>query len=58
MEEPINPNPHPDPAAGARSTAEAHLALAIGAGRIAVWDYDHAADRITGSPELNRLLGE
>ena len=36
---------------------EARLALAIAAGRMAVWDYDVASDRITGSPELNRLFG-
>ena len=36
---------------------EARLALAIEAGRMAVWDYDLASDRITGSPGLNRLFG-
>ncbi len=35
----------------------ARLALAIQASRMAVWEVDIAADRVTGSPELNRLLG-
>ena len=39
------------------ATTEARLALAIAAGHMAVWDYDVASDRITGSPELHRLLG-
>ncbi len=36
---------------------EARLALSIAAGRMAVWDYDLAADRLTGSPDLFRLMG-
>ena len=39
------------------ATTEARLALSISAGHMAVWDYDVASDRITGSPELYRLLG-
>ena len=39
------------------ATTEARLALSIAAGHMAVWDYDVASDRITGSPELHRLLG-
>ena len=39
------------------ATTEAQLALGIAAGNMAVWDYDVASDRITGSPELHRLLG-
>ena len=57
LEDPIDGAFDREARSEARSTAETHLGLAIGAGRIAVWDYDHAADRITGSPELNRLLG-
>jgi len=33
------------------------LSLAIEAGRMAVWDLDFATETVTGSPELNRLLG-
>ncbi len=33
------------------------LRLALGAGRMAVWEYDIAKNALTGSPELNRLLG-
>ena len=40
-----------------RATTEARLALSIAAGRMAIWDYDLAADNITGSPELFGLLG-
>ncbi len=39
------------------ATTEARLALSISAGHMAVWDYDVASDRITGSPELYHLLG-
>ncbi len=35
----------------------ARLALSIAAGRMAVWDYDVAADQILGSPALTALLG-
>ncbi len=47
------------PSVGPRdpATTEAQLALSIAAGNMAVWDYDVASDRITGSPELHRLLG-
>ena len=38
-------------------TGKARLALAIEAGRLAVWEVDVATDQVTGSPELNRLLG-
>jgi PAS domain S-box-containing protein len=37
--------------------SKARLALAIDAGRMAVWEVDLVTDEITGSPELNRLLG-
>jgi PAS domain S-box-containing protein len=40
-----------------RREGEARLRLAVAAGRMAVWEYDVAADRLTGSPELHRLLG-
>ncbi len=40
-----------------QATTEARLALSISAGHLAVWDYDVVSDRITGSPELYRLLG-
>ncbi|MFC1459931.1 HWE histidine kinase domain-containing protein [Microvirga arabica] len=33
------------------------LQLAIDAGRMAVWEHETATDRITASPELNRMLG-
>ena len=41
----------------ARRASEDRLRLAIEAGRMAVWDYDVATEAVTGSPELNRLLG-
>lgn len=37
--------------------SEARLRLALDAGRLAVWEYDVAADTVNGSPELYRLLG-
>jgi PAS domain S-box-containing protein len=37
--------------------SEARLRLAVDAGRIGVWEYDPGRDRLTGSVELNRLLG-
>ena len=39
------------------SKIAARLALSISAGRMAIWDYDLAADQLTGSPELFQLLG-
>jgi PAS domain S-box-containing protein len=44
-------------AAEALRESEARLRLAVEAGRMAVWKYDVATDSVTGSPELNRLLG-
>jgi len=44
-------------AAKALGDSESRLRLAIDAGRMAVWEYDVATEAITGSPELNRLLG-
>ena len=40
-----------------RAASEARLRLAVDAGRMAVWDADLTRDSVTGSPELNRLLG-
>ncbi|MDO9712236.1 PAS domain S-box protein [Paracraurococcus lichenis] len=37
--------------------SESRLRLAVDAGRMAVWEYDVAADQIVGSPALYRLLG-
>jgi PAS domain S-box-containing protein len=37
--------------------SESRLRLAIDAGRMAVWESDVRRDFISGSPELNRLLG-
>lgn len=37
--------------------SESRLRLAVEAGRMAVWEYDVATDSVTGSPELNRVLG-
>jgi PAS domain S-box-containing protein len=37
--------------------SEARLRLAIDAGRMAVWQVDIRTEAVTGSPELNRLLG-
>jgi PAS domain S-box-containing protein len=44
-------------AAEALRESEARLRLAVEAGQMAVWGYDVATDQVTGSPELNRLLG-
>ncbi len=44
-------------AAEALRESEARLRLAVEAGRMAVWEYDVATDSVTGSPELNRVLG-
>jgi PAS domain S-box-containing protein len=44
-------------AAEALQESAARLRLAVEAGRMAVWEYDVATDNITGSPELNRVLG-
>jgi PAS domain S-box-containing protein len=44
-------------AEAALQESERRLRLAIEAGRMAVWELDLATDAITGSPELNRLLG-
>ncbi|HEY0104329.1 MAG TPA: PAS domain S-box protein [Brevundimonas sp.] len=41
----------------AERAGRARLALAIEAGRMAVWELEIATDKVTGSPELNRLLG-
>jgi len=41
----------------ARRQSESRLQLAMDAGRMAVWEHDTATDSITGSPELNRILG-
>tara|TARA_R110002124_G_scaffold144122_15_gene309064 strand:+ start:14197 stop:15948 length:1752 start_codon:yes stop_codon:yes gene_type:complete len=38
-------------------TSRARLALAIAAGKMAVWELDVRTNRVTSSPELNRLLG-
>ncbi|WP_188312109.1 sensor histidine kinase [Salinarimonas soli] len=37
--------------------SEARLRLSIDAGRMAIWEVDIAQDRLTVTPELNRLLG-
>jgi PAS domain S-box-containing protein len=37
--------------------SETRLRLAIEAGRMAVWEVDLLTDTLTGSPEVNRLLG-
>ncbi len=37
--------------------SESRLRLAIDAGRMAVWEFDPATDKVVGSPELNRILG-
>jgi PAS domain S-box-containing protein len=37
--------------------SEARLRLSIDAGRMAIWEVDIAGDRLTVTPELNRLLG-
>jgi PAS domain S-box-containing protein len=41
----------------AERQGKARLALAIEASRMAVWEVDLATDQVTGSRELNRLLG-
>jgi len=41
----------------ARIASEQRLSLAIEAGRMAVWEVDARTEAVTGSPELNRLLG-
>lgn len=40
-----------------RRDAASRLRLAMDAGRMAVWEHDTRSDRLTASPELNRLLG-
>ena len=37
--------------------SEARLRLSVDAGRMAIWEVDIANDRLTVTPELNRLLG-
>jgi PAS domain S-box-containing protein len=44
-------------AAEALRESESRLRLAVEAGRMAVWEYDVATGGVSGSPELNRLLG-
>ncbi|MEX6509108.1 PAS domain S-box protein [Jiella sp. M17.18] len=41
----------------ARQESQTRLQMAMEAGRMAVWDYDIATETVTGSAELNRLLG-
>lgn len=41
----------------ALAESEARLRLAIDASRMAVWEVETATDKVTVSPELNRLLG-
>ena len=41
----------------AQRADQARLALAVEAGRMAVWEIDFTTDEVTGSPELNRILG-
>ena len=41
----------------AERTATDRLRLALDAGRMAVWEFDVASERVTGSAELYRLLG-
>ncbi len=41
----------------AEQRASERLRLAIEASRMAVWDYDVANQAVSGSPELNRLMG-
>jgi PAS domain S-box-containing protein len=43
--------------AQAEQRASDRLRLAMEAGRMAVWDFDVATQSVTGSPELNRLMG-
>jgi PAS domain S-box-containing protein len=44
-------------AAAALRESQSRLELAIDAGKMAIWELDLATSEITGSPELNRLLG-
>ena len=44
-------------AAEALVHSEARLKLAVDAGRMAVWELDPATDRVSTSPQLNRLFG-
>jgi PAS domain S-box-containing protein len=39
------------------AASEARLRLAIDTGQLAVWDLDPVADRLAGSPALNRFFG-
>lgn len=41
----------------AERSARARLDLALHAGNLAVWEIDLVTDEVTGSPELNRILG-
>ncbi|MBA1156609.1 sensor histidine kinase [Microvirga mediterraneensis] len=41
----------------ALAESEVRLRLAIDAGRMAVWEIETATDKVSASPELNRLLG-
>ncbi|WP_162820633.1 sensor histidine kinase [Microvirga calopogonii] len=41
----------------ALAESEARLRLAIDAGRMAVWEVETATEKVSASPELNRLLG-
>lgn len=41
----------------AEREATQQLRLALGAGRLAAWDLEVASGRVTGSPELYRILG-
>ncbi len=41
----------------AERRASDRLQLALDAGRMAVWEYDVTTERVSGSPELYRLLG-
>ena len=37
--------------------SERRLRLAVEAGKMGIWEYDPATERLIGSPELNRVLG-
>lgn len=41
----------------ALNDSEARLRIALDAGRMAVWEYDVIHERLSGSPELNQILG-
>jgi PAS domain S-box-containing protein len=41
----------------ALTESEARLRLAIDAGRMAIWEVESSTDKVTVTPELNRLLG-